>query len=293
MKEVKKVIMPLAGLGTRFLPLSKIIPKEVWPIIDKPAVQYLVQEAKASGIEQIIFIVNSKKNIILDYFKDSPTLKKLLKTRKKDHLIKELEALKEILKDISFSRAVQEKPLGDGHAILQGAKFLKDEPCGVMFGDDLVEAKTPCLLQLKNIFKTAQKPVIALSKVRKEKISSYGIVRVEKITKRVYKIKEIVEKPLPENAPSDLGIVGKYILTPEVFEYLKGAKPNKTGEIILADVFLKMLKEGKSIYGYEFEGKWLEAGRKLDWLKTHFYLSLKDPLFGPELEKFLKENKLI
>jgi UTP--glucose-1-phosphate uridylyltransferase len=289
MNEVKKAIIPVAGVGTRFLPLSKIVPKEVWPLVDKPVLQYIVQEAKNSGIEEIVFVISSKKSIILDYFKESKTLEKLLKKRGREYLLKEMEEIKEIIKDISFSVVLQKKPLGDGHAVLQAAQKALKQPCAVMFGDDVVESQIPCIAQLINIYKTSQRPVIALARVPKDKLSSYGVVEVEKIAKRVFKIRRIVEKPEPEKAPSNLAIVGKYIITPEVFDYLKKGKLNKKGELILANVFNKMLLDGKTIYGYEFDGKWLECGTKLDWLKTHLYLSLKDPRFGPELKKFLKE----
>lgn len=293
MTEIKKAIIPVAGVGTRFLPLSKIVPKIAWPVVDKPMIYYSVSEGKAADIKEFIFVSNTKKNPVLDYFFHSPSLEKLLRSRKKENLLKELEEIKELVKDAQFLSVIQKQPLGDGHAILQAASKIGNEPCGVMFSDDIIESSTPCLSQLMNIYKTSQRPVLALSKVSKERISSYGVVRVEKIARRVYKIKEIVEKPQPEKAPSDLVIVGRYILTPEVFEYLKKAKPNQGGEIILAEVLNKMLLEGKNIYGYEFEGKWLECGTKSEWLKTHAYLSIKDFRFGEEIKNFLKENRLI
>lgn len=292
-QEVKKAILPIAGLGTRFLPLSKIIPKEFLPLVDKPTIQYIIEEIVESGIEEAVFVVSSKKTAILEYFKEHKGLEKILKKRGREEIIKELDKLKEIGKKISFSITVQKQPLGDGHAILQAANFVKNEPVAILFGDDIVESEIPCIEQLIRIYKTSQKPVLALYRVPKEKLSSYGVVAVEKIANRVFKIKKIVEKPTPEKAPSNLAIIGKYVLTPEVFDYLKQAKPNKKGEIVLAEVLQKMLDEGKNIYGYEIEGKWLECGTKEEWLKTHFYLSLKDPRFGPELKKFLKENKLL
>jgi UTP--glucose-1-phosphate uridylyltransferase len=291
--EVKKAIFPIAGLGTRFLPLSKVVPKEIWPLVDKPIIQILVEEAKNSGIEQIIFVANKEKKVVLDYFKTPLSLKKILKTRNKNQALQELEALENINKEIIFSSVLQSRPLGDGHAILQALPKIKKEPVGVMFGDDIVDSQTPCLQQLINIYKTCQRPVIALYRLPKEKLSSYGVVKVEKIAKRVYKIKKIIEKPAPGKEPSDLAIVGKYILTPEVFDFLKTAKPNQKGEIVLAEVFDKMLQAGKSIYGYEFEGKWLECGSKLDWLKSNFYFSLKDLRFEKELKNFIQDNKLI
>ncbi len=207
--------------------------------------------------------------------------------------MQELETLENLDKEMSFSSVIQAKQLGDGHAVLQALSKVKKEPVGVLFGDDIVDSKTPCLEQLTNIYKTCQKPVIALCRLPKERLSAYGVVKVEKIANRVYKIKKIVEKPAPGEEPSDLAIVGKYILTPDVFDYLKNAKPNTKGEIILAETFDKMLEAGKTIYGYEFEGKWLECGTKLEWLKTHLYFSLKDDRFKEDLKSFIKENNLL
>lgn len=289
MKEIKKAVIPIAGLATKFLPLSKTMPKVLWPLVDKPVIQYIVDEVKNSGIHQIVFVVNSDRKFILEYFKKSSKVEEILKKRKNTDLLLELKKSEDLFKNLSFSNVIQKKPLGDGHAILQAAKFIDQEPFAVLFGDDIVDGETPCISQLSKIFKTCQSPVLALSKVPKEKTSLYGMVKVERISNRLYKIKKIIEKPSLEDSPSDLAIVGKYILTPEVFKYLKLAKPAKNGEIILAEVLDKMLKDGKIIYGYEFKGKWLECGNKLSWLKSHLYFSLKHPEFGPKLKEYLKE----
>ena len=291
--DIKKVILPIAGLGTRFLPLSNIVPKEIWPLVDKPVIQYLVKEVEDSGIKNIIFVVSKNKKIILDYFKISPVLKKILKQRNKTEALQSVEKLQEIMADMNFSSVEQNKPLGDGHAILQALIKIRKEPVGVLFGADLVESETPCIQQLINIYRTCQKPVLALYRVPKESLPSYGVVKVEKIAKRVYKIKQIIEKPAPGEEPSDMAIIGKYVLTPEVFDYLKTAKPNKKGEIVLAETLNAMIQAGKTIYGYEIEGKWLECGTKLNWLKSNIYLALKDSRFQEELKVFIKENNLI
>ncbi len=291
MADVKKAIIPIAGLSTRFLPLSKVVPKELWPLVDKPVIQYIVEEAKASGISEIIFVISPGKKVTLDYFKSSPKIEKILKDRKKDQLLSELKNLEETCKDLSFSFVVQKKPLGDGHAVLQAQKLINEEPVAALWADDLVDSEVPCLSQLSKTFKTCQKPVIALYQLPKERLSSYGVVGVEKIANRLYKIKKIVENPPPDEAPSNLAIVGKYILTPEVFDYLRKAKPSTRGEILLGEVFDKMIKDGKIIYGYEFEGKWLECGDKIGWLKSHLYLSLKDSRFSEELKHYFKEVK--
>ncbi len=292
MVEIKKAIIPIAGLGTRFLPLSKVVPKEFWPLVDKPVLQYIVEEVKNSGIEEIIFVVPPEKKFVLDYFKKPKKLEKILKEKKQTHLLPEIKNLQELFKNISFSSVFQKKPLGDGQAILQAKNKIGKEPCAVLFADDVVDSKTPCISQLMKVFKTCQKPVIALFRLPKEKLSAYGTVKIEKIAQRIYKIKEIVEKPPLEIAPSNLAIVGKYIITSEVFDYLKITQPSPRGEILLAEALSKMIKDGKIIYGYEFEGRWLECGNKLDWLKSHFYLSLNHPEIGPKLRKYLKEIQL-
>jgi len=288
--EIKKAIIPIAGLATRFLPLSKVVPKELWPIVDAPIIQYIISEAKQSGIKEIIFVLKPDNKRVLDYLKPCPKIEKILKEKKREDILTEVKNLEELCKNISFSYVMQKNPLGDGHAILQAAKFINDEPVACMFGDDIIDSKIPGVSQLTKVFKTCQKPVIALCREPKEKIPYYGIVGVEKIANRFFKIKKIIEKPSLEQAPSDLAVIGRYILTPEVFYYLKKAKPTKKGEIILAEVFNnQMLKDGKVIYGYEIEGKWLECGDKIRWLKSNLYLSLKHPKYGPELKNYLKE----
>jgi UTP--glucose-1-phosphate uridylyltransferase len=289
MEDIKKAIIPVAGLATRFLPLSKTIPKELWPLVDKPVIQYIIEEAKTAGIKEIIFILKPKEKLLLNYLRSSSNIKKILKEKKKEKILEEVKKLEELLKDISFTYLIQKKALGDGHAILQAAKKTKGEPVACLFADDIIYSQTPAILQLEKIFKTCQKPVVALCEIPKEKLSFYGIIAFEKIAHRLYKMKKIIEKPEPERAPSDLAIVGKSILTPEVFEYLKKAKPSFKGEIILAETLENMLREGKLIYGYEVEGKWLECGNKIEWLKSNIYLGLKNPQIGEEIKKFIKE----
>ncbi len=289
--EIKKAIIPIAGLGTRFLPLSKALSKEFFPLVDKPIIQYIVEEMKNSGIDEIVFVVSPGQKAILNYFNESADIEKILIKRKKENLLKELKEFQKKFEKISFSFVTQTKPLGDGHAILQAAKKISKEPVAVSFGDDIVDSDVPAISQLIDIFKTCNTPVVCLKSLPKEKIPAYGAVAVEKIANRLYKIKKIIEKPAPSEISSDLVIVGKYILTPEVFTYLKKASPSKKGEIILAEVFDKMLTDGKIIYGYEIKGEWLECGDKLKWLKSFFYFALKDERFGNELKQYLKELK--
>jgi UTP--glucose-1-phosphate uridylyltransferase len=289
--EVKKALIPVAGLGTRFLPLSKSLPKEFFPLVDKPIIQYIVDEMKKSGIEEIVFVVSPKQKMILEHFKKSPELEKFLTKRNKQETLKEFKEFESLFEGINFSFATQKEPLGDGHALLQAATKVKGVPVAVSFGDDIIDSEIPAISQLISIFKTCSAPVIGLKQLPREKVPAYGSVEVEKIANGLYKIKKIVEKPKLEEVPSNLVIVGKYILTPDVFSYLKKATPSNKGEIILAEVFDKMLNEGKTIYGYELKGEWLECGDKLKWLKSFMYFALKDPRYAEELKKYIKNIK--
>jgi len=286
---IKKVIIPIAGLATRFLPLSKAVPKELLPLADMPIVHYLIKEAKESGIEEIIFVLSPNNKRVMEYLTPSLELEKTLKLRKKNDILEEVEKLNELLGGLKFSCVIQKEPLGDGHAILQAAKFAKNEAVAVMFGDDIIDAKISALNQLAKVFKTCEKPIIGLFALPKEEIFHYGVIKNEKIANRLHKVKSIIEKPSLEEAPSNLAVTGRYILTPEVFDYLKKAKPTKKGEIILAEVINNyMIREGKLIYGYEIEGNWLECGDKSRWLKSNLYFSLNHPKYGPELKQYLK-----
>ena len=290
-KEIKKVIIPVAGMGTRFLPLSRAVPKNFFPLVDKPVIQYIIEEVKKSGIEEIVFVTSPKDKSIVEYFKKSPELEATLVKRKKDKIVKEMKEFEAIFEGIKFSYVVQKSPLGDGHALLQAAEAVEGQAVAVSFSDDIVDSEEPAIGQLISIFKTCNAPVVALKQLPIDKVPAYGVVAVEKIANHLYKIKKIVEKPAPGEIPSNLVIVGKYILTPEVFQYLKKAKPSAKGEIILAEVFDKMLSDGKVIYGCELKGEWLECGDKLKWIKSFFYLALKDPRFKDELKEYLKSIK--
>lgn len=289
MDEIKKAIIPIAGLGTRFLPLSLAVSKEFFPLADKPIIQYIFEEIINSGIKEIVFIVSPKQKMIMNYFKKSPELEKILIKRKREKILEELKNFEKIFEGVSISYIVQKIPHGDGHAILQAHKFTNSEPVAVSFGDDVVDSSEPVFSQLMNVFKTCNAPVIALRSLPRETIPSYGNVAVEKIAHNLYKVKKIIEKPEPQKIQSDLVVIGKYILTPQVFDYLKKARPSDKGEIILGEVFDAMLSDGLPIYGYEIKGEWLECGDKLKWLKSFFYTSLKDEKFGGELREYLKK----
>ncbi len=290
-KEITKVIIPVAGLGTRFLPLSLAISKEFFPLVDKPIIQYVIEEAKNSGLKEIVFVVSPKQKMLMNYLQKSPELEKLLIKRKKDKQLKELKDFENLFEGLSISYVTQKSPLGDGHALLQAVKNMGDDAVVVSFGDDVIDSQIPALEQLINIYKTCNAPVVALKSLPKELIPSYGNVAVEKIASNLYKIKKIIEKPALGQIQSNLVIVGKYVLTPEVFNYLKKAKPSEKGEIILGEVFDQMLNDGCPIYGYEVKGEWLECGDKLKWLKSFMYMALKDPIFGKDLHEYLKKVK--
>jgi len=291
--DVKKAIIPIAGLGTRFLPLSRAVPKELLPLADKPLIQYAIEEAKESGIREIIFVLRKDNKKVLDFLNPSPKLEKFLKEKGKDEILEEVKKVDELSKGMIFSYVFQQSPMGDGHAILQAKKKIKDEPVACMFADDVFDAPSPVLLQIANIYKTCQKTVIALSYQPDERICRYGAVGVDKIANKYYKITSIIEKPKLKDAPSNLAIAGRHILTPEVFYYLKKSKPTRKGEIILAEVMNNyMIREGKLIYGFELSGKWLECGDMQKWIKSNAYLSLTSPKYSAETKEFLKEAKI-
>ena len=293
MSEVLKAVIPVAGFGTRLLPLSKVIPKEFFPVATKPLLQYAIEEAKASGVQELIFVVNSNKKQVADYVRKSPSLERQLEERGQDQALEELHSFEKLFEGLKISLVSQTKPLGDGNAVLQAKKLVGNHPCFVLYPDDIIEGNTPCSLQLAAVYKTSEKPVIALAKLPQERLFSYGVVAAEKIATRLYKIKKIVEKPSPGTAPSELALVGRRVITPEVFEYLKKAKPNKNGEVVLTEVLGEMVRDGKIVYGHEIEGRWWEAGKKLDWLQTNLSFSLRDPEFGAELKKFLRDERLL
>jgi len=293
MKKVEKVILPIAGLATRFLPLSKGVPKEIWPLVDKPVLVYILEEILKSSFKEIILVLSPQKKQFWDYLsKENLNLKKILKERGKKELLKELEEFEKSFKKINFKEVFQKKPLGDGDAILKAKNLIKNEPFAVAFGDDVIESKRPALLQMVNVFKKYQKPVLGLFRVEKKKVTSYGIVKVEKLKERIYRIREIVEKPKIKQAPSNLAIVGRYILTPEIFDYLsylRKIKKDEKKEIIWAEALQLMLKENKEILGYCIEGKWLECGNKIEYLKSNLYLTLKKSPYKKELRKFARK----
>lgn len=279
-------VLPLAGLGTRFLPLSKVMPKELWPLLNHPMVEYIAEEAMASGAKKIILVLSPDKKAIIDYFRPIPAVMKILKEREKTSILQELNHYDKKWQQIKIDVVWQKKPLGDGHAVLQAKPLFGKSPIMVSFGDDIIISKTPALAQLTRVFQKFGQPVLALKRVPKEKVSSYGIVGVKKIGQRLYRITKIVEKPNIDSPPSCFAVVGKYVLNNEFIEYLNQAKPVFRKEIILAKTFEKMLEDGKIIYGYDIDGDWLECGNVFDWLKSNLLLAKKNPNFKKIFKNF-------
>lgn len=289
--KIKKAIFPVAGFGTRFLPATKAQPKEMMPVVDKPVTQYLVEEAVASGIEEIIFVTGRGKRAIEDHFDHSFELEYNLVEKGETDLLKEVRKISEMAK---FSYVRQKSPRGDGDAVLQARHLIGDEPCVVLFGDDIVDSEVPVTRQLMDVFEKYGDPVIALEKVPLDKISRYGVVDGVLTEKRVYQLKKFVEKPKKEEAPSNLAVIGKYIITPDVFKKLEELSKkfgDENGELRLADAFIEMLEE-KPLYGYEFKGTRYDCGDKLGFLKATVGLGLKHPELNGEFREYLKNLDL-
>jgi len=289
MQKVRKAILPVAGFGTRFLPATKAQPKEMLPVVDKPVVQYLVEEAVASGIEEIIFVTGRGKRAIEDHFDISYELEDTLVEKNKQDL---LETVRKISTLARFSYVRQPKPLGDGHALLCAKHLIgDDEVVAVLFGDDIVDSNIPVIRQLIDVYEKYQDPVIALQCVPKEEVYKFGVVGSISVGDRTHEIKSFVEKPKVEESPSNLTAVGKYIITPEVFRYLEQSR-NDEGEVRLANAFVKMLHDKRPLYGYEFEGERHDCGDKFGFVKATVQFGLKHPEVGPQLRAYLRDIQL-
>lgn len=282
--KVTKAIMPVAGFGTRFLPATKASPKEMLPVIDKPAIQYLVEEAVESGIEEIIFVTGRGKRAIEDHFDYSFELDHTLTEKNKLDLIEKVREVENLAK---FSYVRQPLPLGDGHAVLCARHLLGEEPVVVIFGDCLYDSKVPSIKQLLDTYEKHPDAIIGLSEVPKNEVDKFGVIEGSKIDKDIYEIKGMVEKPKVEEAPSNLVAVGKYILTPEVFDILE-QNPNESGEIRLADAFALMIKNSRPLYGKKLEGEWLDTGTKMNYMKAVIKIGLKHSEIKDDLKKFIK-----
>lgn len=284
--QVKKAVFPVAGLGTRFLPATKASPKEMLALIDKPLVQYVVEEAVASGIEEVLFVTGRNKRAIEDHFDISFELEALLHEKGKDA---ELAQVRNIAEMVNIFYVRQKQALGLGHAILCAREFVGDEPFAVLLGDDIIDAEKPCLGQLLEVYREYQGTVLALERVPLENISSYGCVKAELISDKVCEVSDMVEKPKPAEAPSDLAIIGRYVLTPAIFPILEKQEPGKGGEIQLTDAIRKLLKD-EAVYGCIFEGVRHDCGDKLGFLKATVDMALKRKEFNGDFEQFLRKR---
>lgn len=287
---VKKAIIPAAGLGTRFLPATKAQPKEMLPIVDKPTIQYIIEEAVASGIEEILIITGRNKRAIEDHFDKSVELEQELEHSGKQEL---LDMVRDISNMVNIHYIRQKEPKGLGHAIHCAKTFVGNEPFAVMLGDDVVDSKVPCLKQLIDCFDEFKTSILGVQTVSESEVDKYGIVKGLHIEDRVYKVKDLIEKPKAEEAPSNIAILGRYIITPKIFEILENTLPGKNGEIQLTDA-LKQLIKHEAMYAYNFEGRRYDVGDKMGFLEASIEQALKREDLQESLMRYLislKDNE--
>jgi len=283
--KVRKAVITAAGWGTRFLPITKAQPKEILPLVTKPLIQYSVEEAIDSGIEQIIVITALGKRAIEDYFDRSFELEHFLERKGETNLLKEVRELSS-LADIRYIR--QKEQLGLGHAILTAKDIVGKEPFAVLLPDDIIDSKVPVLKQMIEVYQQYQTSVIAVERIASQDTVRYGIIEPEKVSSHIYQVLGLIEKPEPTQAPSNLGVVGKYILTPQIFDALEVTPPGKNQEIQLTDALQLLLKQ-QTIYAYEFEGVRYDTGTPLGWLKATLAFALRHPDIGQELREHLHQ----
>ena len=284
-KEIRKAVIPAAGLGTRFLPVTKSMPKEMLPIIDKPVIHYVVEEAINAGIEDIIIITGRGKRAIEDYFDAAPELEMQLKKQNKTDALKNIREIAD-LSSIHYIR--QKEPNGLGDAILKAEKHIGNEPFAVLLGDDIIANNDSCMSQLISQYSQLKSSIIAVEQVPPEKISSYGIVKGTRIGPDLLKVQDIIEKPRPDQAPSDLGAVGRYVFVPEIFDYLKTTPPGTRDEIQLTDAICRLL-ENHPVYAYQFKGRRYDTGDKMGYIEAIIDHALEDPELQQKVLKFLEK----
>ncbi|MDO8590914.1 MAG: UTP--glucose-1-phosphate uridylyltransferase [bacterium] len=286
-KKIKKALLPVAGLGTRFLPATKVQPKEMLPIVDKPVVQYLVEEIAASGIKEIIFITGREKRAIEDHFDASYELERTLVEKGKPELAEQMRGISKLA---HFSYVRQKFPRGDGDALLQARKLLgEDEAALVVFGDCLYDSDVPTCQQLLDSYEKFNAPIIGLAEISRSEVSKFGVINGVKIDEKHWEIKSFIEKPSEKEAPTTIVAPGKYIITPAVFKVLEDLeKKESSGELRLANAFEIMLKRGDKIYGRMLEGQWLDTGDKFNFLKANIHFGLKHPDIGAKLRAYIK-----
>ena len=285
---IRKAVFPAAGFGTRFLPATKAMPKEMLPLVDKPLIQYVVEEAVSSGIEEVVLVTGRGKRAIEDHFDVAFELEEELKAKGKHKILNEVQRIADL---VTFCYIRQKKALGLGHAVLTAKRVVGNEPFAVLLGDDIIDAATPVLRQMMDVYRRYPGTILAIQKVPRSQTRNYGIIDARKIENDVYLVKHLVEKPAPEDAPSNLAIIGRYILTPEIFTALEHTKAGKGGEIQLTDG-LRLLMEKQPIYAFEFEGTRYDAGDKLGFLKATVEFGLKNTEFGSEFRTYLQKLKL-
>ncbi len=288
MKKIRKAVFPAAGLGTRFLPATKASPKEMLPLVDKPLIQYVVEEAVESGIEDIIIITGRGKHAIEDHFDVSFELEHNLREKGKTKLLEEVQRISKL---VNFSYVRQKEPLGLGHAILCAKQIVGDEPFAVLLGDDIIDSKVPALAQMIKIYKKYGTSILGIEEVPKDKTQHYGVIKPERMEDSVFRVLDLIEKPKPKESPSNLAIIGRYILTPEIFEILEQTQPGKLGELQLTDG-LKNLLSLQQIYGYKIKGNRYDAGDKLGFLKATVEFGLRNNELGKEFRDYLKKLRL-
>ena len=286
--KIRKAVFPAAGLGTRFLPATKASPKEMLPLVDKPLIQYAVEEAVASGCESILIITGRDKTAIEDHFDISFELEQILKEKGKDDLLAEIHAISD-LAQISYTR--QKQALGLGHAIYQAKDFAGGEPFAALLADDVVDAETPALRQMMDVYEKYDAPVIATMQVEGEAISRFGVIDADEVEAGVFKVKDLVEKPPFSEAPSDLAIIGRYIFTPDIFEAIEQTKPGSGGEIQITDA-MRILLEERPIYALKLDGRRHDAGDKLGFLIATVEFALKRDDLADDFREYLKTVKL-
>jgi UTP--glucose-1-phosphate uridylyltransferase len=286
--RIRKAVFPAAGLGTRFLPATKAQPKEMLPLVDKPIIQYGVEEAVASGVDNIILVTGRGKNAIEDHFDVSVELETFLEARGKKDLLAEIRKISNL---INFAYVRQGEPLGLGHAVLVTRSLVGDEPFAVILGDDVIDAQPPALKQMIDVFNEVRSPVLAIERVPQQHVSSYGIIDAEEIRAGVYRIRDMVEKPPRDEAPSDLAIIGRYILTPDIFPALESTASDRTGEIQLTNGLRRLLKD-RPIYGCRIDGVRHDTGNKLGFLKAVVYFALRRPDLAAPFAEYLRSIDL-
>ncbi|MGB9756932.1 MAG: UTP--glucose-1-phosphate uridylyltransferase GalU [Candidatus Bipolaricaulaceae bacterium] len=282
--RVRKAVIPAAGLGTRFLPATKAQPKEMLPLVDKPAIQFIVEEAAASGLESALIVTGRGKRAIEDHFDRAPELERFLKEKGQEKLAEELQRISELL---SLHYVRQKEPKGLGHAVLCAQDFVGEEFFAVMLGDDVIEADPPALRQLLDVHEHRGGSVLAVLEVPREELGRYGIIEGEEVERGLWRVRDLVEKPRPEEAPSNLAVIGRYVLSPTIFEILRETKPGRGGEIQLTDA-LRVLCQEEPLYAYAFRGQRYDVGEKLGYVVATVELALRHPEIGEDFRAYLR-----